>query len=79
MVIVTYGQHSMVFNMTYHFFCRCIEREIEVEELKQQLNKRTTEGDCCSKNEDLQLKDLQCRLDEEKRRAATFELQVCLH
>ncbi|XP_026211905.1 centrosomal protein of 55 kDa-like isoform X1 [Anabas testudineus] len=56
----------------------CIEREIEVEELKQQLNKRTTEGDCCSKNEDLQLKDLQCRLDEEKRRAATFELQANL-
>ncbi|XP_045926883.1 centrosomal protein of 55 kDa-like isoform X2 [Micropterus dolomieu] len=63
----------------------CDERESEVEELKQQLQtekmsrKSAPEDHRCSEDEEQWLrdetKDLQCRLDEEKRRSANFELQ----
>ncbi|XP_039994734.1 centrosomal protein of 55 kDa-like isoform X4 [Xiphias gladius] len=63
-------------------------REMEVEELKQQLQteqisrKSATEDHHCSEDEEQQLRDeikeLQCRLDEEKRRSASFELQANL-
>ncbi|XP_040905253.1 centrosomal protein of 55 kDa-like isoform X2 [Toxotes jaculatrix] len=64
----------------------CREREVEVEELKQQLQnekmnpKSSTEDHCCSEDEELrdEPEDLQCRLDEEKRRSANFELQANL-
>ncbi|XP_067375773.1 centrosomal protein of 55 kDa-like isoform X3 [Channa argus] len=59
----------------------CKEREREVEELKLQLNiekackQSGTKGHHYSENEEQQPKDLQCRLDEEKLRSASFELQ----
>ncbi|KAF3708204.1 Centrosomal protein of 55 kDa [Channa argus] len=62
----------------------CKEREREVEELKLQLNiekackQSGTKGHHYSENEEQQPKDLQCRLDEEKLRSASFELQTHL-
>lgn len=54
---------NLFLTMTNEFIHRGNEREIEVEELKLQ--------------EDQQIKDLQYNLDEEKRRSANLELQVC--
>lgn len=74
--------------MTDLSMCSCEERENEVEELKQQLQteksgpKRGEEVRLCSEEEEQQrreeTKDLQCRLDEEKRRSASYDLQVRL-
>lgn len=86
MVLLKLDKVSMVVsNMTDQLICRCKEKEMEVEELKQQLKtekirkKRATEDHCRPENEDQWLKDLQCRLDEEKHRSANVELQVRLH
>ncbi|XP_032396453.1 centrosomal protein of 55 kDa isoform X8 [Etheostoma spectabile] len=66
----------------------CKEKESEVEELKQQLQtenisiKSAPEDHHCSEDEEQWLtaetEDLQCRLDEEKRRSTNFEMQKCL-
>ncbi|XP_028460155.1 uncharacterized protein LOC114572643 isoform X2 [Perca flavescens] len=66
----------------------CKERESEVEELKQQLQtenmsvKSAPEDHHRSEDEEQWLtaetEDLQCRLDEEKRRSANFKQQKCL-
>lgn len=68
--------------------CSCEERENEVEELKQQLQteksgpRRAEEVRLRSEEEEQQLreetKDLQRKLDEEKRRSAGYDLQVRL-
>lgn len=68
--------------------CSCEERENEVEELKQQLQteksgpKRAEVVRLCSEEEEQQLreetKDLQRKLDEEKRRSGSYDLQVRL-
>nr|XP_020458951.1 centrosomal protein of 55 kDa-like isoform X1 [Monopterus albus]XP_020458952.1 centrosomal protein of 55 kDa-like isoform X1 [Monopterus albus]XP_020458955.1 centrosomal protein of 55 kDa-like isoform X1 [Monopterus albus]XP_020458956.1 centrosomal protein of 55 kDa-like isoform X1 [Monopterus albus]XP_020458957.1 centrosomal protein of 55 kDa-like isoform X1 [Monopterus albus] len=67
---------------------RCKERELEVKELKQQLQiekmNRTSapEDHHCSEDEHQRLRaetiDLKCRLDEVKRKSANFELQANL-
>ncbi|XP_059215639.1 LOW QUALITY PROTEIN: centrosomal protein of 55 kDa [Centropristis striata] len=67
---------------------QCKEREIEVEELKQQLQAENTsrksalEDRHCSQDEEqwmtAETEDLQCRLDDEKRRSTNFELQLAL-
>lgn len=72
--------------MTDLSMCSCEERENEVEELKQQLQteksgpKRAEVVHLCSKEEEQQLreetKDLQRKLDEEKRRSGSYDLQV---
>ncbi|XP_032396449.1 uncharacterized protein LOC116704872 isoform X4 [Etheostoma spectabile] len=64
----------------------CKEKESEVEELKQQLQtenisiKSAPEDHHCSEDEEQWLtaetEDLQCRLDEEKRRSTNFEMQL---
>lgn len=86
MVPLKLNKVSMVVNMTDLLICRCKKKEMELEELKQQLKtekirkKRATESSShhhCE-NEDPWLKDLQGRLDEAKRRSANVELQVCL-
>ena len=75
---------------TNHLMCRCNIKEMEVEKLKKQLQneemsrkKSASESHHCSEDGEQQLsdetKDLQCRLDEERRRSANFELQVRLH
>lgn len=75
--------------MTDQLMCRCEEKESEVEILKQQLQtekvsrKITLEDRHCSEDEEQcqsdETKDLQRRLDKEKRRSANFELQVRFH
>ncbi|XP_042358526.1 centrosomal protein of 55 kDa-like [Plectropomus leopardus] len=66
----------------------CKERESEVKELRQRLQTVITNSKCiptghhCSDDEDpwltAQSEDLQCKLDEEKRKSANFELQSSL-
>lgn len=60
----------------------------DMEELRNEINlacknlievrSSLEEGHCCFESESQQLKDLQYRLDVEKRRSANFELQVRL-
>uniref|UniRef100_A0A673BB88 TSG101 and ALIX binding domain-containing protein n=1 Tax=Sphaeramia orbicularis TaxID=375764 RepID=A0A673BB88_9TELE len=78
-----YWEYDMIRWVTNKLVCRCKEKQNKVEEVEQQLQieLNSRKPDQFSDNEEQWLKgeakDLQGRLNKEKRRSAALELQVC--